>query len=239
MGTTQDASCPTGQIDVVTGGQFTGVPTCFRTAAAATAAAARGRTQSIDPNIKMPTVLRANIGMASELNFASSGFFSGWNVNLDYIYSKYRDPFNIIDLSQIPDYRTGLSGFSIDGRPIYAAIDPSIVGCTAKLTSYLPRPVYSTVNNVCFTSNRDDELMLTNTDSYQSQIASFILSKQFEGGLLTNGGSVSSALVMLIPTLKIGVTCIARLLVQTMMTFRLSTGKILRHRVAILKVGTI
>jgi Carboxypeptidase regulatory-like domain/TonB dependent receptor/TonB-dependent Receptor Plug Domain len=190
LGTTQDSSCPTGQIDVVVGGTFTGVPSCFRNAASATAAAGRGRTQSIDPNIKMPTVLRANIGFSSELNFAESGFFSGWNFNLDYIYSKYRNPFNIIDLSQIPDFRTGLSGFSIDGRPIYAAIDPSITGCTARLTGYDPRPTYSNVNNICFTSNRDDELMLTNAGGYRSQIASFILSKQFDGGLFTSGGSV-------------------------------------------------
>jgi Carboxypeptidase regulatory-like domain len=190
LGTTQDASCPTGQIDVVVNGQFTGVPSCFRNAASATAAAGRGRTQSIDPNIKMPTVLRANVGFSSELNFTETGFFSGWNLNLDYIYSKYRNPFNIIDLSQIPDFRTGLSGFSIDGRPIYAAIDPSITGCTARLTGYDPRPTYSNVNNVCFTANRDDELMLTNAGSYRSHIASFILSKQFEGGLLTDGGSV-------------------------------------------------
>jgi hypothetical protein len=135
-------------------------------------------------------VLRANVGFQSELNFADSGFFSGWNFSADYIYSKYQNPFNIIDLSQIPDFRTGLSGFSIDGRPIYAAIDPSITGCTARLTGIDPRPTFTNVNNVCFTSNRDDELMLTNAGSYRSHVASFILSKNFEGGLLTSGGSV-------------------------------------------------
>src|SRR3546814_2078136 len=76
---------------------------CFQQAASDRAAAGQGDTQSISPNIKMPSVLRANIGFTSELNFAPSGFFSGWNLNLDYIYSKYRDPFTIVDLSQTPD----------------------------------------------------------------------------------------------------------------------------------------
>src|SRR3546814_12874406 len=81
----------------------------------------------------MPSVLRANSGFTSELNFAPSGFFSGWNLNLDYIYSKYRDPFTIVDLSQTPDIREGLDGFTSDGRPIYAAIDPNRHGCDARL----------------------------------------------------------------------------------------------------------
>src|SRR6201999_3764625 len=57
LGTTQAAGCPAGQIDVVVNGQFTGVPTCFQAAASATAAAGQGFVQSIDPDIKMPTVL--------------------------------------------------------------------------------------------------------------------------------------------------------------------------------------
>src|SRR3546814_21154312 len=93
----------------------------------------------------MPSVLRANIGFTSELNFAPSGFFSGWNLNLDYIYSKYRDPFTIVDLSQTPDIREGLDGFTSDGRPIYAAIDPNRNGCDARLVGLNPAPVFEDV----------------------------------------------------------------------------------------------
>ncbi|MXO75109.1 TonB-dependent receptor [Altererythrobacter aerius] len=188
-GTTTDAACGTGPIDVVVNGQFTGVPTCFQQSASAAAARGAGDTQSISPNIKMPSVLRANIGFVSELNFAPSGFFSGWNLNLDYIFSRTRNPFTLVDLSQTPDFREGLSGFTVDGRPIYRAIDPNVAGCTADLVELNPGPVYRNVNAVCFNTSRDDELQLTNGPGFDSHIASFILSKNFDGGLFTSGGS--------------------------------------------------
>jgi hypothetical protein len=189
LGTTQAAGCPTGQISVLTNGQFTGVPTCFQQAASASAARGQGFTQSIDPDIKIPSVFRANIGFSSELNFAPSGFFSGWNLNLDYIYSKYRDAYTIVDLSQVPDIRRGLNGFAIDGRPVYATIDPLNAGCTAQLTGITPTPVYTGVNAACYTTAREDELMLTNGGSFRSHSASFMLSKNFDGGIFTDGGS--------------------------------------------------
>ena len=188
-GDTTDDTCPA-NIDVVVGGQFTSVPECFQQAASDRAAAGQGDTQSISPNIKMPSVLRANIGFTSELNFAPSGFFSGWNLNLDYIYSKYRDPFTIVDLSQTPDIREGLDGFTSDGRPIYAAIDPNRNGCDARLVGLNPAPVFEDVTAACFGTGRDDELQLTNGPGYESHIASFILSKRFEGGLFTENGNV-------------------------------------------------
>ncbi len=202
QGTTQDAGCPTGQIDVVTGGTFTGIPQCIRTSGAASAARGLGDTQSIDPNIKQPSVLRANIGFSSLLDFAPTGFFSGWQVNLDYIYSKFKDPLTIIDLAAVPATATfggatnpngpaiGLNGFTIDGRPIYRSIDPSAAGCAARLTAITPTPIYSGVTGACFNTQRDDELMLTNAGSYRSHIASVLLSKNFEGGIVTPGGDV-------------------------------------------------
>jgi hypothetical protein len=193
-GTTADAACPAGPIDVVVGGQFTGVPDCFQEAASADAAAGLGDTQSVDPDIEMPSVVRANVGFATGLGFAPSGFFSGWNLNLDYIYSKYRDPLTIVDLSQTPDIRAGLNGFTIDGRPIYAAIDPTVAGCDAELVGITPTPIFEGVSAACFNTRRDDELMLTNAGSYDSHIASAILSKTFEGGLFTDAGSIDFSL---------------------------------------------
>jgi outer membrane receptor for ferrienterochelin and colicin len=195
--TTQDAPCNNGTFDVVdAAGKFTGIPACLITAGKTLASAARGDTQSIDPNIKMPTVLRANLGFSSQLNFTEAGFFSGWNMNLDYIYSKYRDPYNVVDLAAVPATLAGtggtpigLNGFTIDGRPIYRSIDPSAAGCTAQFVGLDPRPSYNNVNAACFNTSRDDELMLTNAGSYESHIASFILSKNFEGGVITDGGS--------------------------------------------------
>ena len=200
QGTTQDAGCTPNagtRFDVVVNGQFTGIPECIRTSGAAFAARGLGDTQSIDPDIKQPSVLRANIGFSSELNFTNEGFFSGWNLNLDYIYSKYRDPLTIIDLAAVPATAAGpggtpigLNGFTIDGRPIYRSIDPSVAGCTARLVDITPTPIYTGVNAACFNTQRDDELMLTNAGSYTSHIASAILSKQFDGGVLTRNGDV-------------------------------------------------
>jgi outer membrane receptor for ferrienterochelin and colicin len=192
QGTSQSANCPGGQISVLTNGQFTGLPTCIAADGIATAAAGLGDTQSVSPDIKSPTVLRANVGFSSELNFAESGFFSGWNVNLDYIYSKFRNPYTLVDLAQVPDIRPGkgLNGFTVDGRPIYAAIDPTAAGCSAQYVGSNPTPTYTGVTAACFNTQRDDELQLTNGPGYTSQIASFILSKNFDGGLFTENGSV-------------------------------------------------
>ena len=192
-GNTSSDLCPDGPIDVVVGGQFTGVPTCFRQDGIDRAAAGLGDTQSIDPDIEVPSVLRANIGFSSGLDFAPSGFFSGWSLNLDYIYSKYSNPYTIVDLSQVPDIREGLDGFSIDGRPIYAAIDPTRTGCDAELVDTYP-PTYTGVSLACFGTSRDDELMLTNSDGYDSHIASAILAKRFGRGVITDGGSVDFSL---------------------------------------------
>ncbi len=196
-GTTADASCPAGPIDVVVNGQFTGVPDCIRNGGIASAAAGTGDTQSIDPNIKQPSVVRANFGFATDLNLAPTGLFSGWHFNADYIYSHYRDPLTLVDLSQTPNITRGLNGFTIDGRPIYAAIDPTdpdAAGCNATLVSTFPVQ-WTNVTPICFNRiGRDDELMLTNAGSFDSHIASFILSKQWDGGLLTDGGSVDFTL---------------------------------------------
>ena len=205
QGTTQDAGCipnNNGRFDVVVNGQFTGIPQCIVNSGAASAAQGRGDTQSIDPNIKQPSVLRANLGFSSELNFTDTGIFNGWNLNLDYIYSRYRDPLTLVDLAAVPATATfgtnaapngpaiGINGFTIDGRPIYRSIDPSVAGCNAKLVDITPTPIYTGVTGACFNTQRDDELMLTNAGSFDSHIASAILSKNFNGGLLTDGGNV-------------------------------------------------
>ncbi|TCD04799.1 hypothetical protein EYB45_04415 [Erythrobacteraceae bacterium CFH 75059] len=192
LGTTQAAGClpqAPGQISVLQNGRFTGLPTCFRDAAIATAAAGQGFTQSIDPDIKVASVLRANVGFQTTLDLTDTGFFSGWNLNLDYIYSRYRNPYTVVDLAQTPDIRAGLNGFTIDGRPIYQAIDTLRPGCTATLVDINPTPVYQGVTAACFSTARINELMLTNAGPFRSHNASVILSKRFDGGVLTEGGS--------------------------------------------------
>ncbi|MXO59789.1 TonB-dependent receptor [Altererythrobacter salegens] len=190
-GTSQSSNCPAGQISVLDGsGNFTGVPTCIQQDGIDRAAAGLGDAQSISPDIRMPTVWRANLGFSTAVDVTTGGFLSGWNLNLDYIYSHYRNPFTVVDLSQTPNITKGLNGYSIDGRPVYAAIDPTAAGCGATLVGLNPGPVFENVTAACFATSRDDELMLTNGPGFDSHIASFMLSKSFNGGLITQGGHV-------------------------------------------------
>ncbi|MCR9179283.1 MAG: carboxypeptidase regulatory-like domain-containing protein [Erythrobacteraceae bacterium] len=193
-GSTFSANCagltnPDGSFSVVQGGAFTGFPGCAIANGSAQAAAGLADTQSTDPDFDVPTVVRANIGFQTTFG-TDSGFFSDWRLNLDYIYSRFNDTLNFVDLSQTPDVRRADGGFTVDGRPIYRAIDPSNAGCTAQLqgTGGTP-PVYTNVNAPCFSTRRDDEIQLTNGPSYDSHVASIILSKRFQGGLFTQGGS--------------------------------------------------
>ena len=43
----------------------------------------------------------------------------------------------------------------------------------------------------CFNTRRDDEIQLTNGRSYESHVASLVLSKRFDGGIFTEGGSTN------------------------------------------------
>jgi outer membrane receptor for ferrienterochelin and colicin len=187
-GNTNDAPCPGTQIDVVQGGQFTGVPTCFQTAARNRAGAGLGDTQSIDPDIKIPTVLRANVGFEADLGSGGS-FFSGWKLNLDYIYSRYRNALTVVDLSQTIDIRRGAAGYTVDGHPIFGAIDPTVANCNAVLAQDGVNIQWNNVSAACFNTQRDDEIQLTNGRAFESHIASVLLSKNFDGGVFTEGGN--------------------------------------------------
>ncbi|ABC64327.1 TonB-dependent receptor [Erythrobacter litoralis] len=189
-GNGESFDCAVVPTSVVSGGQFTGFPGCVAALGSAQAAAGLSDTQSTDPDFDVPTVVRANVGFATDFG-AESGFFSDWRLNVDYIYSRFNDTLNFVDLSQTPDIRRGLNGFTVDGRPIYAAIDPTAAGCNAVLqgTGGTP-PVWSGVTPACFNTRRDDEIQLTNGPSYESHIASVLLSKNFNRGIFTEGGSI-------------------------------------------------
>jgi hypothetical protein len=181
----------TGQYDVVTGGGFTGFPQCAIDGGAADAAAGRADVQSTNPNFKVPTVTRASLAFQTDIG-AETGFFSNWNLQLDYIYSRYNNALNFVDLSQTPDICQGLNGFTVDGRPIYAAIDTTVAGCDAVLQGDGGTPpVYTNVSAACFNTGRDDEIQLTNDGSSESHSISAVLRKRFESGLFTDGGSTN------------------------------------------------
>ncbi|MFA6219730.1 MAG: carboxypeptidase regulatory-like domain-containing protein [Erythrobacter sp.] len=186
-------ACAAGQFptNVVVGGQFTGLPQCVIDAGSASAAAGLADVQSTDPDFDVPTVVRANIGFSTDFG-AESGFFSDWHLNLDYIYSRFNDTLNFVDLAQTPDIRRADGGFTVDGRPIYRSIDPTAPGCNAVLQNGGGTPpVYTDVTAACFATSRDDEIQLTNGPSYDSHVASLLLSKTFDRGIFTDGGNVA------------------------------------------------
>ena len=191
LGTT--LACSPAVTDVVVGGQFTGFPACATAAGSAQAAAGLADTQSTDPEFDVPTVVRANLGFSTDFG-TETGFFSNWKLNLDYIYSRFNDTLNFVDLAQAPNITRGLNGYTVDGRPIYAAIDPTdpdAAGCNASLVySGGTPPVWQNVTAECFNRiGRDDEIQLTNGPSYESHSASILLYKDFDGGVFTDGGS--------------------------------------------------
>ncbi|MEM1133713.1 MAG: carboxypeptidase regulatory-like domain-containing protein [Pseudomonadota bacterium] len=183
-----------GNFSVLDNGQFTGFPQCAVQEAINDAAVGGGEVQSTDPNLENPTVFRANLGFQTAFG-ADTGFFSDWNLDVNYIYSQFRNPFNFVDLLQTPDITEGLNGFTVDGRPIYAAIDPLRDGCNAQLQNQGGTPpTWTGVSSACFGTGLDDFIQLTNGRNFESHVASFALSKYFSRGLFTEGGSVNVSL---------------------------------------------
>lgn len=176
--------------DVTNGSTFTGIPACVVANGALQSARGLADTQSTDPDFKQPTVWRANFGLSTDFG-TPTGFFSNWHLNLDFIYSRFQNPVDFVDLSQVPDTRRAGGSTTVDGRPIYRAIDPSITGCTAQLQNQggIP-PTYINVNAACFNTGRDDEIQLTNGLDFESKIASAIISKSWRRGVFTEGGGI-------------------------------------------------
>ncbi|MEL7189608.1 MAG: TonB-dependent receptor, partial [Pseudomonadota bacterium] len=182
----------TGQQDVTpNGGAFIGFPQCAIDAGSAVASVGGADVQSTDPDFDIPTAVRANVGFSSTVG-TDSGFFSDWNLNVDYIYTRFNDTLSVVDLTQVVATDEGANGFTVDGRPIYRPIDPNATGCNAVLqgTGGVP-PTYTGVTADCFNTGLDDFLQLTNGPSFDSHNFSLILSKRFSEGLLTEGGAVN------------------------------------------------
>ncbi len=172
-------------------GNFTGFPVCAIQAASNQAAAGLSDTQSTDLDFDPPRVVRANIGVSTEFGFGDGGFFDNWRLNVDYIYSRFLDPLSFVDLSQAIDPTQGVNGFTVDGRPIYVAVNPANAGCALSLASGGQPPVYTgTFSDACRTG-RDDEIQLTNGNDFSSHVFSIGLSKRFERGVFTENGSVA------------------------------------------------
>jgi len=196
-------SCAAGQLTRGAGGKisvldaqgrFTGIPQCVINAGQTIAAAGGGNVQTVDPNLDVPTAVRANLGLATTFG-TESGFFSNWRLNLDYIYTRFNDTLTVVDLLQQIDPSQGVNGRTVDGRPIYRPIDPLRPGCSAKIVGTGGNnPQWTGLSPACFNSANStlqEFLQLTNGPSFESHNASIILSKRFSEGVLTQGGSVN------------------------------------------------
>jgi len=183
-----NSGCDAADLDVVNdAGQFTGVPQCIIDEVQARSGAGDGRTDAIDPNLDIPSVVRGSIGLTHYTDFGGSfgGFFDDWTVNLDLIYSANRNSFEFIDLTLSP------SGVvAPDGRPILEAIDPLLAGCNAVFEG--PRTGFSNVTSDCFTG-RDQDILLTNVvgDNGRSISFSTQFAKTFDYNLFSRPASWS------------------------------------------------
>ncbi len=191
FGTSAAAGCTPADLQVLNGGTFTGVPQCVIDAGAAQAQQSRGDTRSTDPNLALPSVFRTNIGFTTFTNFTDGdGFFDGWRLDVDYIHSQFLNPLTFVDLSQTIDPSRGLNGFTLDGRPIYRAIDPTATNCNAQLVGTGGNnPQYTGVTSDCFSTSRDDEIQLTNSMGFSTQVVSALLGKKFEYNAFGREGS--------------------------------------------------
>lgn len=186
-------ACAAADRDVVNAsGQFTGIPACISAQVQGLASLGLSNVVATDPNFQVPTVLRANFGFDHTTNFdgAAGGFFDDWTIQFDVLHSRFRNPVDFVDISLALNTAAGLSGFTIDGRPIYDNIDPNQPGCTATFIGI--RQGFANTNAACFTAAREDEILLTNSDLTASSTtigAAFTKEFSYESPFINRPGS--------------------------------------------------
>lgn len=185
-GDADDSPCTPADLQVVNGGQFTGIPDCIVQQQIAEATQNRGAVNAVDPDFKLPSILRFNIGLSHYTNFTGGGgFFDDWNLQLDYIRSQMNNPTDWVNLQLTP---TG--ELAPDGRPILNNVNPLLPGCDAVFLGIRQGFSGSDLSDSgpCDSGRTDEDLLLTNARGKQgfSQTASIGLSKDFDYNL---GGS--------------------------------------------------
>jgi len=188
-GSSDDAPCTPADLQVVSGGQFTGLPTCLQSQQIAEATQNQGTVNAVDPDFKVPSLLRFNIGFSHFTNFTGGGgFFDDWNIQADYIRSERRNTPDWVNIALTP---TGQ--LAPDGRPIINAINPLLPGCDAVFQGLRGGFTGSdlTSSGPCDSGRDDEDIILTNAvvDDGYTQTASIALSKEFEYNLGNSPGS--------------------------------------------------
>lgn len=169
------AGCDASDLQVLNGGSFTGIPSCITAQQQAAAAAGTGRTDAIDPDLKLATSQRWSFGLQHYTQDTGSSFFDDWTINLDVIYAKQQNSYDHVDLTLTPN------GVTLpDGRPQFMAVDPLLAGCEATFVG--PRVGFTNVDTaLCNAGSDDQDILLTNSveDGSTTSIA-VQLAKNFE-----------------------------------------------------------
>ncbi len=188
-GDTNDAPCTAADLQVVTGGSFTGIPACLTQQQITEATQFGASVNAVDPDFKLPSILRFNIGFSHFTNFTGGGgFFDDWNVRADYIRSENSNSTDWVNLALTP---TGL--LAPDGRPILNNVNPLNAGCDAVFQGIRQGFTGTDLTNSgpCDSGRVDEQILLTNVDgdSGFSQTASISLSKDFDYNLGNSPGN--------------------------------------------------
>ncbi|MEO0574275.1 MAG: TonB-dependent receptor [Pseudomonadota bacterium] len=171
------APCTAGDLQVLQGGQFTGIPDCVGEAQRAEAAQNTGRADAVDPNFELPSQNRFNIGL-SWYTDVGVDFFNDWDVQVDYIYSDIKNAAEFLDLTLTQNVdATGAPIFLPDGRPQFVAVDPLLAGCNATFAG--PGLGFNGVTPECFAGGDDQDILLTNGPSGETTSISLQLGKEF------------------------------------------------------------
>lgn len=181
FGRSSGAGCTGADLQVLNGGSFTGIPQCILDQQQTEAGLGGGRTDAIDPNFDVPTIIRGSFGFTHHTDFAGAmgGFFDDWRVDIDVIHSRRRNAPDFVDLTLTP---TGV--LAPDGRPLFNAVDPLLPGCTATFIG--PRDGFTggdlSQGGACDAGRDDQDILLTNVrgDNGGSTTFSAIFNKGFD-----------------------------------------------------------
>ena len=158
-------------------GNFTGIPSCIRQAAADAANANAGSVAAVDPNFELPEDHRFHIGLKHFME-SDNRFLDGWQIRAEYIHTKHKNAPDWLDLT--------LTASDItlpDGRPRMMGIDPLLPGCDATFNGLRRGFSGSEVflGGACDDdSNENQDILMTNGVEGETDVFSLILGKDFQ-----------------------------------------------------------
>ncbi len=186
------AACTTADLQVIDGaGNFAGVPQCIRDAQLEQTSLGNGRVDTIDPDFKIPSLVRGSFGFThfTDFNGMAGGFFDDWTMNVDLIYAQRR---NAPEFRELSFSQTGQ--VFPDGRNAVVVIDPLQPGCDATFIDSRAGFTGSdlSASGPCVSSRRQQDILLTNTEDGGSSLAiSAAFQKRFEYTLLSRPASLN------------------------------------------------